>query len=215
VPPRPRILACYLTTSVLSILFAGGVHAACAPPPGFHDRPPPAAGKDPVSHTEILVIRRTLPRVLQTLEGLSLADTIDPTSSLPHVTGTYPLTADGFQAAGARRLVCLSDGSTLVEQIRETSVTPERAVFRYVVWNYTSAQARAVEFAEGHFVREQQRDGTTRVMWTYSFHLRPGVFPGNMGAAGRFGFRKLFLERSYATMMRNTLMLEKRRAEQN
>lgn len=59
--------------------------------------------------------------------------------------------------------------------------------------------------AIGEF-RSLQVDGShTRVSWTYSFKLSADLFPGNLGAFGRFLFRVGFLDRDYASMMRGVL----------
>jgi hypothetical protein len=48
-------------------------------------------------------------------------------------------------------------------------------------------------------------DAHTRVTWTYSFQLKDDVFPGELGALGRWLFRVGFLDREYAAMMRGVL----------
>ena len=92
--------------------------AECAPAQGFVDVPPPAIDRSDgmVSRTETILVDRPLGTVL-TVVNRPLKDALRPTSSLPGVTGTYPLTQGDFEGPGSRRLVCLSDGSSTEEQV--------------------------------------------------------------------------------------------------
>lgn len=183
--------------------------APCRPEPGFAPSAMPDAQEAGlVSHVERIRIDAPLAANLAFLERQSLEHTIQE-SALPHVTGTYDLTPGGFGAMGSRRLTCLSDGSSLVEQVLVADQTADTARFRYMVWDYTSPKARGVHHAIGEFVRRSAGQNATEVTWTYSFALRRDRFPGRFGPLGRFAFRKAFLERDYAQMMRNTLAAEK------
>ncbi|PTQ13209.1 hypothetical protein CLG96_03555 [Sphingomonas oleivorans] len=159
------------------------------------------------------IIDAPLSRVLAVAKATSLEDTIQQEGSLPRVTGTFMLTPGAFEPAGARRITCLSDGSTLVEQILVRREEASPAEFRYVVWNYSTRQARPIEYGVGRFVHTQLRDGRTLVRWTYGFQLRRNRWPGFFGAFGDFLFRKFFLERQYAQMMRDTLSASKAAVE--
>jgi hypothetical protein len=86
--------------------------------------------------------------------------------------------------------------------------------FGYVVWNYTSQRARPISYAVGDFLYSETSERHTHVTWTYSFRLKGGNFPGYLGAPGRFLFRKYFLEREYASLMRGILNGYKTDAEQ-
>jgi hypothetical protein len=197
-----------LRYAVLSLLFAGLAHAeSCVPPSGFIDQPHPeiAPVKDLVSHTEEVIDPRSLQHVLDDTQNRSLKDAIKKGGSLPTVAGTYPLTEIEFGQPGARRLVCLTDGSTTEEQVLENERTETMARFRYVVWNYTTDKARPIRYGVGEFVRTQLEDGRTKVVWTYSFALNRSRFPGFLGGLGDYLFRVGFLERDYAEMMRSTL----------
>jgi len=130
------------------------------------------------------------------------------------VVGDYPLNNIPFGTPGSRRLVCLSDGSTLEEQVLEREETNSFYRFRYIVWNYTTKQARPIEYGVGEFRDSQIDGGRTHIVWTYSFKLKDHEFPGYLGALGRYFFHIGFLDRQYAAMMRGTLEAGKTTAEE-
>jgi len=178
----------------------------CVPPSGFVDTPHPAIvdEKELVSHTEEITIDRPLDKVLEG-SNRPLKDTIHKTSSLPGVSGDHMLTQGTFGAPGSRRLTCLTDGSTLEEEVLQRERTNNSYRFRYVVWNYTSETARPIVYGIGDFHDSDLGDGRAHVVWTYSFMLKRERFPGEFGGFGRFLFRVGFLDRQYADMMRATL----------
>lgn len=197
-----------LRYAVASLLFAGFARAeTCAPPPGFVDVPHPeiAPVAALVSHTEQVIENHPLQVVIEQAERKALKDAIKKSSALPGVAGTYPLTPEEFGRPGARRLVCLTDGSTTEEQVLDNERTETSSRFRYVVWNYTTDKARPIRYGVGEFVRTQLEDGRTKVVWTYSFALNRSRFPGFLGSFGDYLFRVGFLERDYAEMMRSTI----------
>src|SRR5256885_1706715 len=106
---------------VSGFLIAGSGAAAqtCVPPPGFVDVPHPtlAAPEILVSHTEEVIVDQPLAVVLDNASRTDLKDAIHKSGSLPCVSGEYSLNDIPFGTPGARRLVCLSDGSTLEEQV--------------------------------------------------------------------------------------------------
>ena len=204
-----------LMAGMLATTMAVQAQAACVPPAGFVDLPaPPVLPFDRlVSHSESVVIDRPLATVLRIVQATSLKDAIDHKSNLPGVSGTHMLTPGDFDRPGARRLTCLTDGSTVEEQILVNRSGASAAFFQYVVWNYTTERARPIDYGVGRFVRVQTADGRTHTQWTYGFALKRDRLPGRLGGFGEFLFRKFFLERDYATMMRNSLAAEKARAE--
>ncbi len=187
----------------------------CTPPPEFVDTPHPIVApiENLVSHTEEIVIERPLAVVLDVEAKTSLEDAIDKNSSLPHVSGTYMLTEGEFGQPGSRRVTCLSDGSTLVEQVLENDRTSNSSQYRYVVWNCTSQKARPIVYGVGNFFRSDIGGARTLVRWTYSFQLNGHNFPGILGGFGKFLFRRNFLDRQYAEMMRRSLAGSKARIE--
>lgn len=201
------------TELVLAVAAVAAVR--CAPPPGFRDtpHPPPAAIEQLVARTEEIVIGRPLAVVAAADAATPLEQAVEQGGDLPRVVGTHALTPGPFGAPGTRRLVCLSDGSTLVEQVLVREDAPTASRFRYIVWNYTSKVAAPIHYAIGEFRHAQQPDGSTRVRWTYGFALRADRFPGALGPVGAWLFRATFLDRSYAAMMRGSLAGMKARAE--
>ncbi|HTZ89818.1 MAG TPA: hypothetical protein VMA71_05735 [Alloacidobacterium sp.] len=205
--------ACLAIAAILPLI--SSYAQTCFPPPGFVDTPAPAIApaEELVSHTEEITIDRPLAVVLNA-GNKPLKDTIHKTSGLPGVSGDYMLTKGTFGLPGSRRLTCLTDGSTLEEQVLERTVTNNTFHFRYVVWNYTSPVARPINYGVGDFHDTEEGNGHTHVIWSYSFQLNEQRFPGDLGALGRFLFRVGFLDCQYAAMMRGTLEDSKRGAEQ-
>jgi hypothetical protein len=189
-------------TATRTALFA----QACTPPPGFVDIPHPAVAsmEELVSHIEEITINRPLAEVLEA-SNKPLKDTIQKTSGLPGVSGEHMLTSGTFGTPGSRRLTCLTDGSTLEEEVLQREQTSSSFRFRYIVWNYTSAAARPILYGVGDFQDSEAGMGRTHIVWTYSFMLKREQFPGDLGGFGRFLFRVGFLDRQYADMMRATL----------
>jgi hypothetical protein len=203
------VLAVILPNSI-----ARGATAACAPPPGFVDTPHPAVAPADqlVSHVEEIVIDRPL-AVALSAAAKPLKDVLHSTNALPGVSGDYDLSSGEFGPPGSRRLVCLTDGSTLEEQALERQRTERSYRFRYVVWNYTSEKARPIVYGVGNFVYSETSEGSTHIVWTYSFQLNRHRFPGYLGSLGDFLFRIGFLDRQYADLMRGTLTGYKTAAE--
>ena len=137
----------------------------CVPPSGFVDTPRPAIAdaKELVSHTEEITIDRPLAEVLAD-SNKPLKDTIHKTSSLPGVSGDHMLTQGTFGVPGSRRLTCLTDGSTLEEEVIQSERTSNSFRFRYVVWNYTSESARPIVYGVGDFHDSDLGDGRTHVV---------------------------------------------------
>jgi hypothetical protein len=204
--------ACIL---IVGIVWTDGASGqSCPLPPGFKDTPHPAiaALERLVSHTEEITVDRPLAVVLHAVDK-PLSETIKSSTSLPGVTGSHMLTEGPFGAPGSRRLNCLSDGSTLVEQmlLREQRIDSVR--FRYAVWNYTSSKAHPIAYGVGEFMYSAADNGRTHVRWTYSFQLNRHRFPGMLGGLGDYLFRISFLDRSYAAMMRGVLVSSKADSE--
>lgn len=209
---RKRAAFLILFTAAASCLNA----QSCAPPPGFVDRPHPAmvGTTELAAHTEEITVNRPLAVVLSSAAKTDIKDAIRKAGDLPGVTGHYALNQIPFGSVGARRLVCLSDGATLEEEVLEMRQTTDSSVFRYIVWNYTSKQARPIDYGLGVFHDTALDNTHTHIVWTYSFKLKDDEFPGYLGGLGRVLFRWGFLDRQYAAMMRATLDAGKVAAEQ-
>jgi hypothetical protein len=184
----------------------GAATAACAPPPGFGEAPHPviAPSEQLVAHTEEILIGRHL-SVVSDAMNKPLNQVLRGLNSLPGVSGDFMLTKGAFGAPGSRHIVCLTDGGSVEEESLEREQDASSGRFRYIVWNYQTPKARPIVYGVGEF-RSLAMDGShTRVTWTYSFKLKEDVFPGDLGALGRFLFRVGFLDRDYAAMMRGVL----------
>jgi len=134
------ILAVFLPSGVV----LGASTNNCVPPPVFVDVPHPAIApaEQMISHTEEITIDRPLAVALKAADE-PLKNAVHHTGALPGVAGDYVLSGSEFGAPGSRRMVCLTDGSTLEEQSLERERTDATYRFRYVVWNYTTEKARA------------------------------------------------------------------------
>ncbi|HTW47879.1 MAG TPA: hypothetical protein VMD92_08020 [Acidobacteriaceae bacterium] len=200
---------------VAVLLAASPLHGAtCGPPPGFHDGPHPeiAPAEQMAAHTESILIARPLATVQRAMDA-PLNQTIRAGSALPGVAGDYLLTPGPFGAPGSRRIVCLTDGTSVEEESLERDGTATRGHYRYIVWNYTTPKARPIAYGIGEFRSARVDAHHTRVTWIYSFRLRDNRFPGELGAVGRWLFEVGFLDRDYATMMQGVLAGYKASAE--
>lgn len=206
-----------LFVSVCALAAATAVHAdLCVPPQGFVDTAPPSVTplEHLISHTEEVTIERPIAFLRELAARTPLAQGIDRTGPLPGVSGTHRLTPNlGYPRPGARRLVCLTDGFTLVEQVVLQEENADSDRFRYVVWSYTSPKYPGVAYAVGEITRTAVGPTRTHVRWTYSFQLDREAFPGTLGDDGDRVFRESFLERQFAVKMRNSLANGKKRAE--
>jgi hypothetical protein len=187
----------------------------CIPPPGFIDTPHPeiAPAEQLLSRTEEITIERPLAVLKEASSRASLEKTIDRTSGLPGVSGTHRLTQGKFQP-GTRRLVCLTDGSFVVEEVLVLEEQPDRSRFRYVVWNYTSPQFPPIHYAVAEFLNVELGGTRTRVRWTYAFQPDRHRYPEYQGGFSDALFRERFLDGPFAQWMRNNLTGGKKRAEE-
>jgi hypothetical protein len=190
-----------IALAFVGALAGGQSMAACEPPPGFTDPPRPeiAPLEGLVSHTEVKEVALPMAEVMRGA-ARPLEEAIRPTKDLPGVSGTFRLSSGPYGTVGARRLVCLTDGSIAVEEVLLTESNDAGNRFRYVVWNYTHPKFRDVRYAVGEFVRTRPAPDKTRVEWTYRFALEPGL-----GAAETERFREIFLRQQFAEWMRAVL----------
>lgn len=188
---------------LFALAFAGvmlaGQSLACEPPAGFVNPPRPeiAPLDGLLSHTEVREIALPLADVMK---NANRPLRIDATKDLPGVSGTFRLSSGPYGTVGARRLVCLTDGSLSVEEVLLAESNADRSRFRYVVWNHTNPKFRNIAYAVGEFVRTQPAPDKTRVNWTYRFALKSGV-----SAEERSRFQETFLEQEFALWMRTQM----------
>ena len=191
---RLRIIAFTLTG-----LSMAGPGSPCEPPAGFVNPPRPdiAPLEKLLIVTEEKVIDLPLAAVVQ---AANRPLRIDATKDLAGVSGTYRLSQGPYGSVGARRLVCMTDGSIAVEEVLLAESNDAGSRFRYVVWNYTSPRFREVAYAIGEFTRTQPAPDKTLVSWTYRFALRDGLSDEDQSR-----FQKVFLERQFPAWMRTQL----------
>jgi hypothetical protein len=164
--------------------------------------PPIEAGAPTIARTERMVVGRPPAEAFAYVLQAPLEEQIPQTRAMPGVTGTTQLRPGAWGGVGARRIVHLSDGSSVTEQILEQ--VPGEG-FRYQVWDYTTPAAAGVAYALGEFRFLPLDEGRTEIVWTYSFRLRGDRFPGMLGPVGRGLMQAAFLDRGYAELMRATL----------
>ena len=131
----------------LAGMLLAGQSLACQLPAGFVNPPRPdiAPLEELLGHTEQMEIPRELAVVMQAASR-PLQEIIRPTNALPGVSGTFNLTQESFGVVGSRRYVCLTDGSTVVEEVLHSDAHGDNRRFRYVVWNYTNQKFRDVDY---------------------------------------------------------------------
>jgi hypothetical protein len=112
-PTAARWVA-FITIIWLSVFVRANAET-CALPVGFVDTPhPPIAETSKlVAHTEEITVDEPLAGVTRKNAKTDLKDAIHSPGSLPGVAGTHDLGDIPFGTPGARRLVCLTDGSGL------------------------------------------------------------------------------------------------------
>lgn len=170
--------------------------AELAPPPPIDPQAPM------IARTERIVVERPADAAFAYVVGGPLDAMIPQTRRLPGVIGVTLLTPGAWGPVGGRRHVRLSDGSQTTEQVLES--VPGH-LFRYEVWDYSTAAARPIAYALGEFRFAGAGGGGTEIAWTYAFRLRPDVFPGNLGGLGRWLMQKTFIDGPYAELMRASL----------
>jgi hypothetical protein len=177
----------------------------CHPPPEFVDTPHPeiAPLEELVTHTEEVTIERPLAVVRDLASKTPMV--INRSGGLPGVAGVHRLNPGPFQA-GARRLVCLTDGGAASEEVLVWEQTPDKGQHRYMVWNYTSPAFAPVSYAIGEFVHTAIGETRTHVRWTYSFKLKR--------TSDASSFRESFMDRQWVPYMRSSMAGKKKRAEE-
>jgi hypothetical protein len=138
-----------------------------------------------IARTERIVIGRSPDAVRDWVILGPLEEMVLPTRRLPGVAGVTPLTPGPWGAPGGRRIVRLTDGAETTEQV----VVNNPDIFRYQVWNYTTAAAKPVAYALGEFRFAPLDGGRTELAW----------------ALGRALMQMAFLDSAYAELMRTAL----------
>jgi hypothetical protein len=202
---QPKHLGIALLVVIGAMEVPAGLAQTCQPPPGFVDTPHPemAPLEELVTHTEEVTIERPLAVVRDLASKTPMV--INRSGGLPGVTGVHRLNQGPFQA-GARRLVCLTDGGTASEEVLVWEQSPDKGQHRYMVWNYTSPAFASVSYAIGEFVHTAIGETRTHVRWTYSFKLER--------TSDASSFRESFMDRQWVPYMRSSMAGKKKRAEE-
>jgi hypothetical protein len=123
------------------------------------------------------------------------------TKKIPGVRSTKALNNKKYGEAGYRRLVCLEDGNSAVEEIIDNILD---TYFSYKVWNYSLKTAESIEYAKGEWWFTPSRN-KTHIRWRYSFKLKKEEWLGKMGPFGRWIFTQFFINAQYDEWMNETL----------
>jgi polyketide cyclase/dehydrase/lipid transport protein len=159
----------------------------------------PPASSDQVSSTVSTVIHAPIDDVFQYVvdEGTPARD-LRAYGMAPGVRGGVRLTGGGWDHVGARRVVVLDEGATLVEEI-ERIEAPRR--FGYRVSDFSFEMKDLASEGHGYWEFVPTAEGT-RVTWTYVFTARAcPVEPALRAAVGVF-FHP-YMERGLASIRRS------------
>lgn len=138
--------------------------------------------------------------------GKTLERFLPGTEQVPGVDHDEDLTSPGFPAVGSKRVVCLRDGSTALEEV----LTLEPQHLRYLVTNYDTPGAEPILYGVGDFRFASLDGNTTRVTWRYAFKLRDDQLPRSLGDLGVWLFRSSFLDTRYAEFMKQGVLAMQR-----
>lgn len=189
-----------LLTGLLLVTHLSAVQADCGA--NFDARSVPEISVDAsapfVAHTIHFKVNIPAKEFTAKLQAAPLENLLPGTSKLPGVAATHILQNGPFGKIGSRRLICLRDGNTAVEEV--ISAVAEKS-FKYKVWNYSLFQARPIEYAVGEFIATPIDNTSADITWTYAFKLRDNRFPGYLGGIGRWLFAKNFVDSDYAEFM--------------
>jgi hypothetical protein len=132
---------------------------------------------------------------------------LDGTNKIPGVTSTKTINNIKLGEIGHRRLVCLADGNTAVEEhtyIEKHDNTESTRYFSYRVSDYTLKVAQNIEHAKGEWWFTPIGN-KTHIKWRYSFKLNDNKIMGRLGFMGRVLFNNFFIKSSYNDFMVETL----------
>lgn len=187
------------------------VLASCAslPPPATSCRerfdrrtlvdPRPASTDELVWREEVFDVPRRQWFDTFLVGGRALEQFLPGTGEVPGVDHNEDLTSAAFPDVGSKRIVCLRDGSTALEEV----LTLEPQHLRYLVTNYDTPGAEAILYGVGDFRFAALDENSTQVTWRYSFKLRDDRMPGALGVLGVWLFRSSFLDTRYAAFMKS------------
>jgi len=170
-----------------------------------------------VSNEREIVIDKPVSEVYRWVVFEPLQNQLKGTKKLPGVSSTKQLNNIELGKNGYRRLVCLSDGNSAIEEhifIDPTADNVSQRYFSYKVWGYTLNLAQNIEYAKGEWWFTPMGD-KTRIRWRYSFKLNPKKILGRTGFLGRALFNTFFVKSDYNDFMVSTLNKLKSDLEKN
>lgn len=171
---------------------------------------PSRTKEDKLSYHEVSIeINKPIKEVYSIFLKVPLEDFIEGTEKLPGVKKTIPMNNLPYGEENYLRLVCLKDGNTAIEKLLK--ITPN-SYFPYLVYGYTSDEAKPILYGLGEFTFKE--DGNKTILfWRYSFKLKNSNFPGYLGGLGRWLFEFSFLESDYAEFMDKIIIKIKKEIE--
>jgi hypothetical protein len=91
------------------------------------------------------------------------------------------------------RLTCLSDNTSVEEEVLQNEREKTASRFRYVVWNYATAKARAIAHGVGDFHYTDLGGGGTHITRSYAFKLKEDSFQAILVPLVALFFGSIFL----------------------
>lgn len=148
-----------------------------------------------------IIVDRPIAEVYKYVVYTPLEEQLHGTKKIPGVRSTRAINNKNFGTPGYRRVICLEDDNTVVEEFIE-NVTEK--YFYYKVWNYTLKDAQVIDYATGEFWFTPI-ENKTHIKWRYSFKLDDTKFLGKIGCIGRWIFKTVFIKAQYNEFMVKTL----------
>jgi hypothetical protein len=165
------------------------------------------AGGKHVSNEVEVEIKKPISEVYKWVVYTPLEIQLQGTAKIPGVSSTKLMNDKKLGEIGHRRLVCLNDGNTAVEEhtfVEEINEHVSKRYFSYKVWNYTLKIAQNIEYGRGEWWFTPEGD-LTHIRWRYSFKLNKQKILGRIGVLGRALFQIFFLKTRYNDFMAETL----------
>jgi len=170
-----------------------------------------------VSNESEILIAKPIKEVYRWVVFEPLEKQLLGTKKLSGVTSTKTINNIELGKIGHRRLVCLADGNTAVEEhtyLEKHDNKGSKRYFSYKVWDYTLKVAQNIEYATGEWWFSSVGN-KTHIKWRYSFKLNNKKMLGRLGFLGRVLFRRFFIKSIYNDFMVETLNKLKYDLEKN
>ncbi len=156
-----------------------------------------------VSNEIEIIINQPVSEVFKYLVYTPLEIQLRGTDDVPGVKSTKAINNKKVGENGYRKLICMEDGSSALEEIIENN---PGTYFSNKVWNFTRKIAQNIEYAKGEWWFTPSADGNqTHCKWKYSYKLNDKKMFGRMGPVGRFIFSRFFIQSKWNDFMQTTL----------